>query len=388
MSKVTIDGVHYYEREDNSKEGFAIRPAKGTSRPMLIITHGIGERGAGLLANLQNLIEGFDYDGAGPLPRQYAFENETIETFAAKYDIHLVTVNYPDTFEPNDYTYVIGVVLAEYSVDKTRVYIDGFSLGGGAVLKYVTSSVANASLLAGAFACAPVNWATTHKNVADARLQVVGTTCEVDRTVSPSNVKDFVAKVNAFNPEFPAYLIIYPGEAHSGFNEFLAEENTWKWMVANSTAKRIPFTRPTGTTPMPVPDPVPTTTTSELNITDGQVVTGSELLLDASASKGATSYYWELNRIETPPWSGHLLEGGTLGGPKKKAVKLAPGKYQVQVTVNNKVKSGFRTITVRASDTPPPRVLVEATGSIVLKYSDGSAGTATVKVVEGKLVVE
>ena len=383
MAKITIDGVTYYEREDNSKEGFGIRPAKGQNRPMLIITHGIGERGAGLLANLINLTDGFDYDGEGPLPRQYAFENETIEAFAAKYDIHLVTVNYPETFEPNDYTYVIGVVIAEYSVDKTRIYIDGFSLGGGAVLKYVTSSVANAALLAGAFACAPVNWATTHKNVADARLQVVGTTCEVDKTVSPGNIKDFVAKVNAFNPEFPVYLIIYPGEAHSGFNEFLAEENTWKWMIANSTAKRIPFTRPTGTTPVPVPDPVPTTLKAVPNYT----LTGSTLVLDGSKSTGQNYGFWGFTAVP----DGVNIWGLNLGGNIKSQITLPKqGTYKLKLTVSNAAKqTDAEEITVVYGTAPvPPRVLVEATGSIVLKYSDGSTGLANARVVDGKIVVE
>ncbi|WP_276483548.1 hypothetical protein [Paraflavitalea pollutisoli] len=383
-----INGVHYYKRESDAKEGFAIRPAKGTTRPVLLCVHGIGERGAGQVDNLINLIDGFDYDGPGPLPRQYAFENTTIEVLAAKYDFHLVTVNYPDSFQPNDFTYVLGQVSADFSVDQTRLYIAGFSLGGGAILKKVTASVTDAASLAGAIAAAPVNWATTHKNVADARLQVIGTTCEIDDTVSPANVKDFVAKVNAYKPEFPAYLIVYSGHAHSGFNEILAEENTWQWMAANSTTKRIAFTRSSTLTPTKPVDPPPSTTVkADFNVKDTKT-SGSAFELDASASVGASEYYWEVSRT-TAPWYSHKLQGGAGGGPKKLLSGLVPGEYQVTLTVNGKVKTDTRKLIVEdgIAIEPETRRLTEATGSIVLKYSDGTTGTAKVSVVDGKLVV-
>jgi len=381
---VTRNGVHYYERESDAAEGFAVRPAKGDNRPVLVICHGIGERGAGKLENLINLIDGFDYDGSGPLPRQYAFENDVIEAFAAKYDFHLVTVNYPESFEPNDWTYVLDTVVKDFSVDISRLYIAGFSLGGGAVLKGITSSVAFAKRLAGAIAAAPVNWATLHKNVVDGGLQVIGTTCEVDNTVSPANVKDFVSKVNALKPKLPAVLIIYKGTAHSGFNEILAEENTWKWMAENSNVSRIAFSRPDGVSNPGTPTPV--VGVPDFNITNGQVITTSDFVLDASASKNATSYYWKVERAEAP-WGGPKWDGGTVGGPKKKISGLMNGLHTVQLEINGSIQSPVRVFTVRLSGEPEPKKLVEATGSIVLKYSDGSTGTASVKVVDGKIVV-
>lgn len=379
------NGVHYYERISNDAEAFAVRPAKGQKRGVVLLTHGIGERSAGGIENLINLIDGFDYDGAGPLPRQYAFENDTIEAFAAKYDFHLVTVTYPDSFEPNDYTYVLDSVIRDFSVDITRLYIVGFSLGGGAILKGVTSSVAFPSRLAGAIAAAPVNWATVHKNVVDANLQVIGTTCEVDKTVSPANIKDFVTKVNAYKPKLPAVLIIYKGTAHSGFNEIMAEENTWKWMAANSNTNRIAFTRPDGISNPSTPTPEPGV--PDFNIANGQVITTSEFELDASASQGATSYYWKVDRAEAP-WTGPNWVGGTVGGPKKKITGLMNGLHTVQLEINGAIKSPVRTFVVRLSGEPEPKKLIEATGSIVRKYSDGSTDTAKVSVVDGKLVVE
>lgn len=388
--KQTINGVDYYERESDAKEAYAVRPAKGMNRPVLLLCHGIGERSAGAVANLLNVVDGWDYDNNPDTPRQYPFETDIFEAFAAKYDFHLVTVTYPQSFEPNDYVYVLGQVLANYSVDKTRLYAAGFSLGGGAILKLGTSSIQNASMMAGLIAAAPVNWATNHKNVADARLQMVVTTCEQDDTVSPSNAKDFVAKVNALNPEFPAFLIIYPGRAHSGFNEILGEENTWKWMASNSTDKRIPFTRSSGTlptTPTKPTDPV-TTATAAFNITEGDVVTTADFVLDGSSSKGANSFYWSVQKAESP-WNGPVFEKGTVGGPTKKISGLTDGKWQAQLTVNDTIKTKLINFTVKIGNNPASKTLASvAPAPVDITWSDKTTEKGTVEFKDSKWILK
>lgn len=377
MAKTITDGVHYYDRESDAKEGFAVRPRPGKAG-IFILCHGMGERGAGLKPNLVNVVDGFDYDGDGPLPRQYPIETAEAEAFAAAYNAHLVTVNYPTEFNPNDFDYVIDTCIADFPVDEQKIGIIGFSLGGGAVLRYVTSSVERAKRLSFAVAAAPVNWATTHKNVVDAGLQMICTTCENDPVVSPSNVKDFVSKVNALNPKLPAKLIIYKGNAHSGFSEVINNRWIYEYFAKTNRDNRVPFEIPTE-----LVDTIPVGT---LNAVPVYALNGNLLTLDGSKSTGQNYGFWGF----TAAPDGVNIWGLNLGGNIKAQIVLPKqGTYKLRLTVSNAAKqTDAEEITVVYGSAPtPPRVLVEATGSIVLKYSDESIGTASVKVVDGRLVV-
>lgn len=282
-----INGVYYFPRESDSREGFAARPPKGYTSdkryPVVMLIHGMGDRGQGELENLVNVVDGYDYDGAGPLPRQWAVETPQFEAYCEKYQIIGVTVNYPSEFNPDDFNYVLDTLEAKFSIDTSREAAIGFSLGGGAVLRYITSSLSNAKRLAFAAAAAPVNWATTTKNVIDAGLQFIGTTYETDPTVSAGNVKNFVNAIAVTVPK--PVLITYPGNAHGGFNEIINYPMIFDYLLKTSRDNRLQFV--VGSAPIPVEPPPPTT----IQPITSYKITDNKISLFGSKSIGYTQGY-------------------------------------------------------------------------------------------------
>lgn len=377
MSKQTIDGIDYYESTGDAEEAFAARPPKGypSQEPsrVLLVVHGVMERpaGPGKIADLKNVLQGFDYDGSGPLPRQYAMMTPESMANADRTNTILVFVTYPKEFNPNDFDYVFDQVELNYQVDPTREFILGFSLGGGSILRNITSSAAAARRLAGAFAAAPVNWAGNLQHVVDAKLQLVGVTYETDPTVSANNIKGVIAKLNSLNPEVPGILTVYPGKAHGGLNELLSGREMWDYIEQATTENRLKYPvsgSGTGNPPPVVELPVP-----EFNITDGQVITTAEFNLDASDSKGAAEYYWEVNR-EDAPWIYPVLDKGTVGGPIKKVKNLVAGKYSARLTINKSFQTTLRKFTVKLDGTQPAPKTFKGfdSGTDMITWSDGS----------------
>lgn len=269
------NGIYYYPRESDSKEGFAVRlPAGYTSTkryPVWLIIHGVGERSRGLLEDLKNVMLGFDYDGPGPLPRQYAIATPDLKANVDKHGHILVVVTYPYEFNPNDVEYVMKMVEQDFSVDTTREAVIGFSLGGGAALRHATSSVAAASRWALVVVCAPVNWATNLKNVVDAKLQLIGTTNKVDSVVSPGIIKGIVNGINSLNPEIAARLIEFPHEGHGSFLEMLSGTHAlipqpmYDYLDNTSTLDRRPYPATAG----PVPEKPVFVPTHDIERADG-----------------------------------------------------------------------------------------------------------------------
>lgn len=282
-----LNGVYYFPRESDSAEGFAARPPKGYTPdkryPVLVLVPGMGDRSQGLIGDLINVTDGYDYDGAGPLPRQWAVETPQFEAMIEQFQFIGVTVTYPSEFNPNDMNYVLDTLEKYFSVDTSREAAIGFSMGGGAILRYITSSLSNAKRLAFAAAAAPVAWATVTKNVVDAGLQFIGTTYETDPVVSASNVKNFVNAISATVPK--PVLIIYPGNAHGGFNELINNPAIYEYLLKTSRDNRVQFV--VGGTVTPPVEP-PTTTVKAIT---SYMITGNKIALIGRNSTGYTIGY-------------------------------------------------------------------------------------------------
>lgn len=386
-----INGAYFFPRESDSKEGFHARPPKdypipGKKYGVVVLIHGMGERGAGDIPALLNVSDGFDYDGPGPLPRQYAIETPEFEAAIEKYQFIGVTVNYPNEFNPNDVNYVLDTVEQNFNVDTSREVIIGFSLGGGAVLRYITSSLTNAKRLAFAVAAAPVNWATTTKNVVDAGLQVIGTTYETDPTVSASNVKNFIAAISATNPK--PVLITYPGKAHGGFLEIINYPAIYEYLLKTSRDNRIQYVVPGATKPEPTPtDPPPSGTVKAVT---SYTITGNKIALIGRNSIGAAGYdgAWTLKSAPAGVTSKNVFSQGT-SWIDVNGVLPAPGTYVFTFTLKGAQPVD---VTVNYGDVvvPPPAKTPLSFSSIDdrLIYSDGSSEMATAEYVSGKWVVK
>jgi dienelactone hydrolase len=260
--RISDDGKTVYR-----PDGYSVQVPQGYDRskkyPSLIVVHGVGELGNGTYADIMNVTFGFDYDGPGPLQRQYAISSDEFKAAIDQYGFIGIVVNYSNEFNPTDFDAVMNEVEKNFAVDLTREGIIGFSLGGGAILRDITSSLARAKRWVVAVACAPVNWATDLKNVRDANLQLIGITGRTDPRVDPSNIKGVVAALNAMNPATPADLIILPYDGHTGLNEMLARshpnvpQNIYEYIKSVSTDERRPYPTNTSTGQPPVITPPP-----------------------------------------------------------------------------------------------------------------------------------
>lgn len=364
-----INGVYYFPRESDSKEGFAVRPPKNytpdTRYPVVVLVHGIGERGQGDIAALQNVVDGFDYDGAGPLPRQYAIETPEFEAMIERFQFIGVTVNYPLEFNPNDFNYVLDTVEQRFSVDTTRECAICFSLGGGAGMRYITSSISNAKRLAFIVLAAPVNWATNTQNVVDAGLQVIGTTCEKDPRVSPTNIKNFISAISATVPK--PVLIVYPGEGHSGFLEVI--NNTWifEYLLKTSRENRVQFVAPGATTP--VPGPIEPTTMQPVVAYSS---TGPAFNLDATKSTGYKYAAW---RLTGAPDGVNIYNPYIKGAGYERALFTAPqpGRFELEMILTDAAGKQVKTPFFIEYGTATPVIkTVQSFDGSMITYSDNS----------------
>lgn len=389
MSEIK-DGIHYYQRESDAAEAVAVRPPVGydgiKKHGVVLIIHGVGEFSDGTLQNLENVMTGFDYDGDGPRQREDAVLYPAFRSEADKRGYIIVVVTYKNAFNPNDVDYALNLVERDFSVDRTREAIIGFSWGGRELMRYLTSSALAPRRLALAVLCAPVNPGGNLQYIVDARLQVIGISYQEDPRVDPSNLKAIIAGINKLAPEIKPYLIELPGRAHGGLSEIQASTHTLipqhvlAYLDSVSTENRKQY--PTTGIAKPV-DPAPTdpTLTAVFNITKDQVVTTSSFELDASASTGvkdgADGYIWDVRPITG--LYGFVVNGGAWGGPKKLLTGLVNGTYEVKLTTKSKTGATTQAVailTVNLIPTATKTVKSFAFGSVT--FTDESSEPAVV----------
>lgn len=391
--KQIIDGIHYYTRESDAKEGIAVIPPPGydPAKPheMWVVVHGVGERGSGDLDALQNVALGYDYDGPGPLPRQYPIASAPFRAWCAVYGQIAVIVNYPTNFDPTDFDYVLDTVIADFNVNKAKIGLIGFSWGGREVMRYITSSMARASRLAVAIVCAPVNPGGNLQNIVDARLQVIATTFQEDPTVSPTNVKAIVAGLNKLNPEFPPYYIEFPGKAHGGFSEMLSGNHTlvpqsmFDYLENTSTANRLPYpsnriVKPTD--PQPPLEPM----TAKASYTGA----GPTYSLNGRQSTGYTWVKWTVIKVpdEVNPWA-PMIKGA--GSTTATFTPPLPGEYVIEFLVMDaNGKPGPKdTLTITYGAAPKTFAGFDSATDLIT-WSDGSTEPGSARYEAGKWVVK
>lgn len=155
---------------------------------------------------------------------------------------------------------MLDYIIANYKVDIDRIYMSGFSLGGGAVWAYAGASTTYANRLAaiapGAGALQPT--ASFCSNMAAANLPILALHNNADAVVPVSNTHYFVDNTNAAHIPTPiAQKIIYYGivghDLTHGFSLNLnvygysgfADMNVYNWMLKskrNIAALPVKFT--------------------------------------------------------------------------------------------------------------------------------------------------
>lgn len=353
---------------------------EGKSYPIAIFLHGLGGRGNGSQEHLENLVYGALKDGSKPeLGRWDPEFIRVLQQNCNKYGIICIAPQTGTDWPISDVENAINWAKENLNIDWTRTMLTGLSLGGGGVLRYITSSKANADKFAVAVPICPVAWGTNYKNVADAGLPVWFFHNDKDGTVSVNNTHNAVAAINAYNPVIPAVKTIRNATGHGGWNEAYSDYlgvidgsgltrpkvNIYEWFAMNTT-----------TSPVAVPYDEPPVTPTGL-IADGKItLSGSTAKLDGTLSNGYASVKWTTIAV---PEGVNIYAVQACGWHTCNVVLPKPGTYTFRVTAtasNGAVANKDIAITYETDEPVPIKVVIArlfVNGMEIIVYSDKTA---------------
>jgi hypothetical protein len=399
--------VKYYPKLDdngNKLRDFAVAAllpdayAASKEWPFMMAAHGIGERSQGKKENLENLVLGFKQpDGT----RKWAFVKDDMKKAVDQYGIVIFIPTYDNFFEPSIINNIYDFGQGEFNL-VTKFCLAGFSLGGGAVVKYMTSSVANAQRLMLALPCAPTTNIMDASVVGKANLPVhffVNT--NDDNGATNMNVtKNQVNAINNTNPAIKVYFTAFNKAGHGGYDEAMTllppvapggqgvtnlTENVYEAyldMLKNGPRPMRAGTVPPTTVP---PTTQPPTTTLKAVAGSDQTVNLPIAFLDGTASTGYKSAQWRMKQAPegVSIWHPVVESGGwittKLNFPKEGTyvftLKIFAGSNYTGVISEDDVTVNFTT-----TGTPPAKIVLQKvfipkTGKYVYVYDDGSTET-------------
>ena len=182
--------------------------------PTIVYIHGGASFGSGSTASLLTLqnVEGVPlYIANGQFPKSIVTPYGDTASFIA---ISPQFKTNPST--PQDIKAVIDYVLAHYRVDTYRLYLTGYSLGGGAVWQ-APFNQAQANRLAAMVPVAAYNlpfYDTTAKFIVGANVAVWAIHSTTDQTAPYTTDVTFIAKLDSLHPKTPPVLTLVSGLSH------------------------------------------------------------------------------------------------------------------------------------------------------------------------------
>jgi len=217
--------------------GYSANPTK--KYPTLIYIHGGASFGNGTAAGLALLTE---YEGVPYYINQGTFPSSIVTPYGDTASFIAISPQFmqPPT-TPQDIKAVIAYVLAHYQVDLNRLYLTGYSLGGGAVWQ-APYNVAAAKQLAAMVPVAGYDNPfvdTTALFIAEADLPVWAIHSTADQTAPDTWSINFVNQINSYNPPIPALLtLLTNGLSHDStvlavYNPTFRPngKNIYEWML-------------------------------------------------------------------------------------------------------------------------------------------------------------
>lgn len=161
--------------------------------PLILFIHGNGERGSGDSADLARMIEsGLPKVMSDPgFPASFTVGGKMYRFIVIAPQFH----PRPTVADVDD---VLSYVLAHYPVDEERIYLTGFSMGGGSCWDYAGSGPALVNKLAALVPVSGSGIPDTFKtrNIAAANLPVWATHNDSDVTVPSSTTDTYIEYIN------------------------------------------------------------------------------------------------------------------------------------------------------------------------------------------------
>lgn len=381
-----------------------LRPVldSGKKYPVVLFIHGMGERGPGTKASLQNLVDGFS-NNDGSADRWDPVIPKDCQNAVNKYGIIVAAVNYSNSFSAGNVSETLDSLIKLYNIDTKRVLLVGFSLGGGTVLESILNPTL-AARLAGAVPIAPVGKSGDWSSVVKTDLPIWGAVNAGDKqsggATDTNIIKAAINGINALKPRKPAVLTIFKDDGHGGTDKMLSQTppaapggwyftnatgNVYEWLLSmDSDNPKLPpgyGGNQVPTTPPPVVQPPATTLTAvakEIGVTST-----SDIKLDGTPSSGWTGASWGATSVPAgvniysnlfTKGSGWIEVTATL--PKEGAYTFVLNTYTATQSARDTIVVTYQKTTVPVPVTP--KTYDSESGYLV--FSDGTRVQATAAV--------
>jgi len=215
--------------------------------PLIISLGGVGEIGDGSpeINSIKQSGLPLQITNGATMTFTYNGETESFVVLAPQYSKTLYNSS-PSPWPEFYVDAMIDYAKANLNIDPNRIFLTGFSLGGGGTWKYATSSAARASNLAGIIPVAgsqdynPAGYCYIAQNKVATWAFHGGN----DGTISPSVTTNAINGINACSGlQVPARARIYPDGGHAIWNERSYDTahnwqypNVYEWMMKVSRA--------------------------------------------------------------------------------------------------------------------------------------------------------
>lgn len=207
--------------------------------PVLIFLHGLGERGAGTPTTITNVLR----HGPPRLINQRQWP-DSFFVGGKKHQFIVISPQHINWPTPGDVDTLISFLIANYRVDRSRIYLTGLSMGGGVAWNYVGSNNGFARRVAGIVPiCGASSPSVTRSNIIAANnLPVWATHNEGDPTAPVAYTNNYITYINgAPKPPNPlARKTIFAVSGHDAWTRTYTPSfrennlNVYEWMLQYS----------------------------------------------------------------------------------------------------------------------------------------------------------
>ena len=226
-------------------------PDSSYKYPLIIFLHGVGERGNGTTELNMILNSSLSQMIANGASMNFTFHGKPSAFVVLLPQMSKDYINWQNFYTDA----MIGYAKQHLNIDTNRIFLSGWSLGGGGAWKYVTTSQANARRIAGIVIAGPAPDYENLSYIAKENVAVWAHHAKDDASVPLHLTTDAVEEINAHSPAIRARVSYYRSGGHpftgnapfDTLNTYLYP-NVYEWMTGTSRTNTLAANRP----PVPV----------------------------------------------------------------------------------------------------------------------------------------
>ncbi len=225
--------------------GYSADTSKGY--PLIIFLHGVGERGNGTTELPMVLNTSFPKLLAQGATMKFNFHGKGYGFVVLMPQMSKEYINWQNFYVD----VMIDYAKKNLKIDTDRIFLCGWSLGGGGAWKYTTASVANARRIAGIVLAAPAPDYTDLSAIAKGNVAVWAHHAKDDASVPIRLTTNAIDTVNSYTPVPKAMVSYYRNGGHTTardapfdtLNTYLYP-NMYEWMSRTSRHNTVSNNRP------------------------------------------------------------------------------------------------------------------------------------------------